>query len=224
MPEPTNVTNTLLQETILQFLSTVPAERAQRWAANPAALAEALSVLATEDPPTEQPKPSPAIETPAPRRIIVIDTSTRVPLPPDGEIIELTIDGDDPRVHPEEMIRRFATDIPELKKRWQYIGTRIVGVHTARFEVITVAGSYTPDGARTGVQRRGNVPEGQWIIPLIEKYAIGKDQGLIGILDPSWIDCIKDVVFPGILLDGTPKFMHFGGHSYGCWRWLVKIP
>ena len=140
-------------------------------------------------------------------------------IPIDGEVFELTLDGDDPKNDPLEMVRSDGYH----SGAWKHRGKRISGVQTRQFWLACVGLCANLDEVREKLKEHGKIPQGQWREAFKAKYPRPDGNGPIGIADPSWVDPDGDAYYPSVDSFGCSLF-RWAGHDKGeDWRWLVEV-
>lgn len=138
---------------------------------------------------------------------------------PVGEVFELTLDGDDAENDPVEMVRRDGYSKPE---QWQFNGTRVAGVQTRRFKLVSVGYCRTFDRLTRKLIKYGTIPEGQWREALKAAYQ-HDGKGPVGIADSSWVRPDGYAHFPCVRTLGSSYFHWTGFDFHARWRWLVEV-
>ena len=138
--------------------------------------------------------------------------------PVDGEIFELTLDGDAFSNDPMEMLRRAHYN-PE---KWTYVGKRVAGIQTRHFTLVSVGYCDTFQVVLSRIKAHGEVPEGQWLEALMESYS--SDKGFpVYIPDASWVNPRGHHFFAYVHPFGDPGFYRVDDGSYTECRWLVRV-
>lgn len=146
-------------------------------------------------------------------------TSTTAELPtypPNGQVFELTLDGDAPENQPLEMVRSDGFVKPE---KWKFNGKKVEGKQTRRFRLVSVSYCRTWAWLESKLNAHGEFPAGQWREALKARYKYdGKSP--IGVPDPSWTDPYGDRRFPCLV----SRFDWCDNQFSGDWRWLMLVP
>lgn len=135
--------------------------------------------------------------------------------PADGEIFELTLDGDLPENQPLEMVWRIGYDKTE---EWRFNGARVTGIQTRRFKLVSIGYCASFEEVKRKLKPHGKIPEGQWREPFRARY-----KGYIGIADASWASPSGSAVFPSVNTRGYSNFHYADGEFSDSWRWLVEV-
>lgn len=141
--------------------------------------------------------------------------------PKNGEVFELTLDG---AAHdPLEMVRRCYGYTKEWR-HWWHTGAKVVGIHTRRFELVSVGYGIRLEEVRRKLEGKGEVPGGQWIQAFKQAYPEPDGKGPVGVADPAWVDSADGFVyFPYVDSYGNSYFC-WAGHDFDKkWRWLVAL-
>lgn len=140
------------------------------------------------------------------------------PSPADGEVFELTLDGD--AVDPMEMARRDTH-----ARDWKFDGTRLTGTHSRRFKLVCVGDQQGFDAVRTALVAHGRIPEGQWRDAFKAAYPL--PDNLVGVADPSWVRRSGRRFFPTVHTGrsgGDTDFHWAGFESFSDdFHWLVEV-
>lgn len=140
--------------------------------------------------------------------------------PINGEVFELTLDGDDPAVDPIVMVRADGFSEPE---KWRHTGRLVVGKQTCRFKLVSVGFCRNLDEVRQKLVEHGEIPGGQWREAFKASYPKSDNDGPIGVIDFSWVSPRDIAHFPFIFAGGGSSFCWVvGGFDEG-WRWLVQL-
>lgn len=135
----------------------------------------------------------------------------------DGEVFEMTLDGDAPKNQPWEMVRRDG-----YSGEWKHNGPRVKGRQTRRFKWISIGYQPNLEAVRTALAPHGKIPEGQWREAVKQMFEPdGKHPR--GIADPSWEDPDGRARFPYVECDGRSDFRWADGGQGESWRWLVGV-
>lgn len=145
--------------------------------------------------------------------------ASKLPHHPDGEVFELTLDGDAPDNQPLEMVRRDGYDHPEL---WRHSGPTVKGAQTRKFKWVSIGYCETFDEVKRKLAKHGKIPKGQWREAVKEKF---QPDGVHprGSADASWVDPEGLANFPCVITDGSSDFRWTGRGFGGGWRWLVGV-
>ncbi len=143
-------------------------------------------------------------------------------MPADGEVFELTLDGDAPENQPLEMVRQAGYD---NWQEWEHNGPAVKGRETRRFKWVYIGYQPNLDAVRAALATHGKIPEGQWreAVKKMFKHDIWRP---CGIADPSW----EPPRFGGsipycpyISSDGSSRFKWVIDGFPDHWRWLVEV-
>lgn len=140
--------------------------------------------------------------------------------PTDGEVFELTLDGDAPENDPIEMVRRNGFDNFE---DWKYTGKRVTGKQTHCFKLVRVGYCRNLDEIQQKLTVSGEVPEGQWREAFKAAYPNTDESGPIGFADPSWVYPLGHARFPCVSAGGYSYFRWTADGFDRDWRWLVGV-
>lgn len=144
-------------------------------------------------------------------------------IPADGEIFELTLDGDDPASDPIYMVIRVG--YYGNAEGWQHHGPRVTGKQTRKFRLVGGCSGSTLDEVCAQLSTRGKTTEGQWREAFKTAYPKPNpdDDRPIGFPDPSWVDAHGNICYPTIRVGGWPDFEYaatvLAAERY---RWLVE--
>lgn len=145
-----------------------------------------------------------------------------LPMPADGVVFEMTLDGNDPANDPlQGMVAGHG-----FSGKWKHKGPKVNGKQTGTFVWVTVGYQPNLKAVRTAClvktkDKGGKIPEGQWREEVMRHY---QNNGVPrGIADPSWQSPDGDVFFPCVVEDGNPDFGWAGRVRLEDWLWLVKV-
>ena len=133
----------------------------------------------------------------------------------DGEVFEMTLDGDAPENHPLEMVRRDG-----YTGNWKHSGPVVKGIVTRRFKWVAVGYQPNLETVRAALAFHGDIPEGQWREAVKQMFEPDGEHPR-GIADPSWEDPDGDVNFPYVGRVGNSYFYLADDSRGEDWRWLV---
>lgn len=140
--------------------------------------------------------------------------------PADGEVFELTLDGDASENDPIEMVRRDGYGNPKL---WKYTGKRVIGKQTRFFKLVRVDHCRNLDEVRERLAKCGEVLQGQWREAFKVAYPEPDGRGPVGIADPSWVNPNGLAYFPCVDTGGSSYFYWADYDFHEHWRWLVGV-
>ncbi|MFY9462741.1 MAG: hypothetical protein WAP52_00965 [Candidatus Sungiibacteriota bacterium] len=147
-----------------------------------------------------------------------------MPYPTDGEVFELTIDGDAQENDP--MNRTFLIYEHTAVMPWRHIGKKVSGVQTRQFKLVPLGTIDEPlSGVIEKLQSYGRIPEGQWRNAFKRTYPRADGRRTICIADPSWIDPRRGRhCYPGIYSNGDMLLnaADYPYHDDSC-RWLIDV-
>lgn len=139
--------------------------------------------------------------------------------PADGEIFELTLNGDVPENDPIEMVRRDCYD----PAGWKYIGKKVTGKQVRRFKLVRVGRCRNLNEVREKLVAHGSIPEGQWREAFKTAYPEPDENSPVGFADPSWVDPDGNANFPYIYGGGNSDFRWADNDFNEDRRWLVGV-
>lgn len=147
--------------------------------------------------------------------------------PVNGEVFELTIDGNASENQPLEIARREDRHFGSKKwqhvgKKWQHVGKLVTGTQTRRFKLISIVSCREFADITRELARHGTIPEGQWCEALQATYQHDKE-GPLGVADPSWVNPGGGTCFPSIISNGDSCLYWTGDTFSNSWRWLVGV-
>ena len=136
---------------------------------------------------------------------------------PDGEVFEMTLNGDAPENQPLEMVRRdgYTGD-------WKHSGPKVKGIETRRFKWVAVGYQPNLEAVRVVLASHGKIPEGQWREAVKQMFEPDGEYPR-GVADPSWRGPSSDADFPCVGRGGVSDFGWAGSGRSGDWRWLVGV-
>lgn len=137
-----------------------------------------------------------------------------LPLPKDGEVFELTIDGD--AVDPIEMVRGDGYNNPE---QWQFNGPKVVGTQTRRFKLVGVGYQRNGGAINKVIAKHGTPALGQYREAFKEKYGCRK---LVGFTGSEWVDPFGRR-FPCVREGFSDFFLFFDEDFDDRWRFAVEV-
>ncbi len=138
-----------------------------------------------------------------------------------GEVIELTLNGDDPKNVPLGMVRDFGY----YSDGWKHKGKTVTGTQTRRFMLVKVGYQSNLAEARKALETaHGPTPEGQWLQAFRAEYPTPDGNGPVGIADSAWAGPRGYADFPFVGSNGRPRFGWPGRGLREAWRWLVPAP
>lgn len=140
--------------------------------------------------------------------------------PADGEIFELTLDGDAPENDPIKMVRRDGYSKPE---KWKHAGKKVVGKQTRHFVLVSVGYCENFIELVGKLVKHGTIPEGQWREAFKAAYPQPDGKGPVGFADSSWVDPSGRADFPYVITDGRSHFFWTDDDFDESWRWLVGV-
>lgn len=143
-------------------------------------------------------------------------------MPRDGEVFELTLDGNAAENQPLEMLRLDGFD-PPLDSG--HNGPIVVGKQTRHFKFVTVGYQTNRYELYYALIRHGKTPEGQWREAWKKKFEIdGKHPR--GVADFSWIMKLGRACYPCcpvVRWDGISCYLTDEDlHKYHGLRWLIE--
>lgn len=143
----------------------------------------------------------------------------KLPHVPDGEVFELTLDGDAPENQPLQMVR---SDGYGKVEKWWHNGHIVQGTQTRRFKWVAVGHCRNFDAVEKALAPHGKIPEGQWREAVKEKF---QPDGVYprGIARASWLNSRSSALFPYVDADGDSRFLQIDGAFLDYWRWLVEV-
>jgi len=135
----------------------------------------------------------------------------------DGEVFEMTLDGDAPENHPLEMVRRDG-----YTGNWKHSGPVVKGIVTRRFKWVAVGYQPNLETVRAALAFHGDIPEGQWREAVKQMFKPDGEH-LRGIADPSWENPDGYAIFPYVENGGYSDFRWAGLDLGESWCWLVAV-
>lgn len=153
--------------------------------------------------------------------------------PADGEVFELTLDGDNYANSPLEMVRRDGFGYL-VESDWRHSGPTISGRQTCHGKLVSIGFCENFSEVRPRLVVHGTLPEGQWREAFKAKFHNPGREGHIGFADPSWFcsygftdkfgtDWSACRRFPFVYPDGHSNFHSIYSSCSERWRWFVLI-
>jgi len=127
-----------------------------------------------------------------------------LPVPEDGEIFELTLDGD--ATDPIKMLRN---DMYIDADKWKFKGPKVRGMQIGRFKMVSVGWQPTFDALTMALVALHGAPAlGQWREAFKKKYARPDNKGPIGFTGSEWVNG-QNIRFPYLRGQGNSWYSNF---------------
>ena len=142
-------------------------------------------------------------------------------VPQDGEIFELTLDGD--ATDPIGMVRGDGYNDAD---KWKFNGPKATGTQTRRFKIMSVGCQTNAEAVNTALAEHGTPALGQWREAFKKKYARPDGKGPIGFTGSEWVYPRRLRGFPCVRGGGAVWNSYFDWvvldfDDY--WRFVVEV-
>ena len=142
-------------------------------------------------------------------------------VPQDGEIFELTLDGD--ATDPIGMVRGDGYNDAD---KWKFNGPKATGTQTRRFKIMSVGYQTNAEAVNTALAEHGTPALGQWREAFKKKYARPDGKGPIGFTGSEWVGPDRRRYFPCVSAGGGvwDSSFYWVGRGFGDdWRFVVEL-
>ena len=140
-------------------------------------------------------------------------------VPQDGEIFDLTLDGDS--IDPIAMVRGNGYKNAD---QWEFKGPKVTGTQTKKFKLVSVGYQPNADAVNKALAQHGAPALGQWREAFKEKYRLPDGKGPIGFTGSEWAHPFRE--FPHVADEGgvwRSYFYWFDRVLRAAWRFAVEV-